>query len=454
MLIVGFQKGIPATNGTQDLARSLRAWAFSELFFALESSQKGVEDGFKAYQGLQKHTASCSVETHEQHLRVAQQALRHRAVAPLGDAASSALRTVCEDHFRLRCSCGKRSLAGRVCTLVAGHTENHRSTFRPTRVCLCGKSQVSRPDSFEAPSSPELGLPTASCCHDVRFLPFLPLNVDFVADPVLVPTSPRLARLRQSQQMRVLPSALPDANGFVALVADPPVKCDPVDGARLPGFTESFQHLSRWRLPSDVHLNGNSPTRCAYLGLEYLCPQGQRFFVPPLKNSGLVLTSTAAMRASRREKRRRERARDTPQELLMDEGEFEVAPLCAYRLYAPCVRHKKEGSRDPCVAQLSRLWIQTPPAGRGEIIEAAPRVSIADSTRGRGVDGLSPEVVCTGGKVALPHDSLVQLVLPTSYMSRESDGRLVPLPGFWDLDRSDAERCRLLPYTFWISRPS
>lgn len=334
-------------------------------------------------------------------------------------------------------------------------------------VCLCGKTQMSRPDSFEAPRTPEAGLPTTGpCCYNVRFLPFLPMTCDFVPDPVLVPTSPRLARMRPGHSVSPLPSALPDANGFVALVADPPVKCDPIEGSRLPGFGESFHHLNRWKLPStDLLSLSTGAARHAFVGFEYLCPQGQRFFVPPLKNSGLVPNSSAAARANRREKRRRDKTKEgtVQHELpgLLDEGEFEVTPLCSYRLFIPCVRHTKKdasskhGSDPSCVAQLVRLWIQTPSCGKdGKLIEVAPRVSLVDPRGGRGADGHLPEVVCTGGRVALPHDSLVQVILPTTYLVSEADGSKVALPSFWELGKNDAERCRLLPYTFWVSKPS
>uniref|UniRef100_A0A6T0Z2Z5 Nonsense-mediated mRNA decay factor SMG8 n=1 Tax=Alexandrium monilatum TaxID=311494 RepID=A0A6T0Z2Z5_9DINO len=450
-----------------ELTTSLCWWSFSELLYSLGTSQKGFEEGFKTYcHGVQKYGPMYTAEAHEQQMKVAQQVLHHHACSPLNAAAAVAMRSRCDHHFNSRCLCKRRSLSGRPCCLLDGHTDDHRSNFRPTRVCLCGKSQMSRPDAFEVPRTPVLGLPpTAPCCYNVRFLPFLPLSCDFVADPVLIPTSPRLARTRPGASC-ALPSALPDANGFVALVADPPVKCDPVEGSRLPGFMDNFTQFNRWRVLScDILSLNPSPPRYAYLGFEYACPQGQRFFVPPLKNSGLVVNCTAATRASRRVKRRRDRIRDEAQTHvlpgLLDEGEFEVAPLCSYRLFVPCVRHsKKEGSSrhggEPlCVAQLKRLWIQTPPAGKqGELIEAAPRVSITDPSQEKGEDGQTQEVVCTGGKVALPHDSLVQLVLPTAYLSPEADGTFRPLPSFWDLSRSDAERCRLLPYTFWVSKPS
>merc|ERR1712061_140339 len=108
----------------------------------------------------------------------------------------------------------------------------------------------------------------------------------------------------------------------------------------------------------------------------------------------------------------------------------------------------------PCMAQLSRIWVQTPPAGQqGEVIEAAPRVSIVDPRRERQSESEPAEVVCTGGKVTLPHDSLVQLVLPTTYLAPTGDGTFTALPKPWELSKAEAERCRLLPYTFRVSKP-
>lgn len=323
----------------------------------------------------------------------------------------------------------------------------------------------------------------ASCCQGASFLPFLP-HCDFVPEPVLVSSSPHLGLKTKALSERPLPSALPDAAGFTALIAEPPVKIDLLEGARLPGFVESLglQQFVSWPLTSSGPLlslrcelpnsEENQTRRVAHLGFEYLCPQGLRFFLPPAKGSGLVL----AARAAKRERRRIQKPPGRPQtdssqaqRGLFDDGEVEAVPLCPYRLYMPCVQHqpRKETSTDrqrrrsdgdePCVAQLSRLWIQTPPASSGgEIIEAAPRLLLVDPTGPKGPDGRLAEVVCMGGKVALPHDSLVQIVLPTAYMRpNEAPGRgFINLPSYWELAPSDAERCHLLPYTFWLSTTS
>eukprot|EP00811_Abedinium_folium_P036410 NODE_911_length_2702_cov_2.945243.p1 GENE.NODE_911_length_2702_cov_2.945243~~NODE_911_length_2702_cov_2.945243.p1 ORF type:complete len:276 (-),score=65.23 NODE_911_length_2702_cov_2.945243:1859-2686(-) len=243
-------------------------------------------------------------------------------------------------------------------------------------------------------------------------------------------------------------------------------------GCQKPGFIESFLYFSRWQLPSANFLNptADAPAH-AFVGFEYLCCQGHRFFVPPSKNSGLMQNSVVAARASRRDRRRRERTRDGSHgpplcELpgLLEEGGYEVAPLCAHRIYVPCTKHtRKDGSVPrrtadaPCVGQLVRLWLQTPPASRsGELIEAAPRVSIPDTRRGKTPEGRTCEVICTGGRTSLPHSSLVQLAMPATYFAPAADGgdTLLPLPGFGELEAKDAERCRLLPYTFWVSKPS
>ncbi|CAE8605091.1 unnamed protein product, partial [Polarella glacialis] len=155
------------------------------------------------------------------------------AYAPLQESAVATMRSQCETYCSSRRLCTESSLSGRGCSLLDGHKEEHRGSFRTTKVCLCGKSQVSRGDAFEAPRTPLAGLPPSGpCCHNVNFLPFLPLSCDFVPDPVLIPVSPRLSKVKVGGQMNSsLPSALPAAGGFVALVADPPLKVDPLDGS-------------------------------------------------------------------------------------------------------------------------------------------------------------------------------------------------------------------------------
>eukprot|EP00930_Biecheleria_cincta_P044131 TRINITY_DN30285_c0_g2_i1.p1 TRINITY_DN30285_c0_g2~~TRINITY_DN30285_c0_g2_i1.p1 ORF type:complete len:214 (+),score=21.75 TRINITY_DN30285_c0_g2_i1:1-642(+) len=213
-----------------------------------------------------------------------------------------------------------------------------------------------------------------------------------------------------------------------------------------------------------------------------MCPQGQRFFAPPQKHSGLVIAEASSTRVQRRRDKRAAPA-STPgggsSELgpglpgLLDEGAYEVAPLCPYRLYVPCVRHhrrdrhernnkghhhsrERDGQSARCVAQLARIWVQTPPLGKhGQIIEAAPRLSLVDVKAGKRVDGRFPEVTVSGGRVALPPESLVQLILPTTFLRPEAEGEAsAALPGFWELATSDAERCRLLPYLLWVSKVS
>merc|ERR1712039_535087 len=79
---------------------------------------------------------------------------------------------------------------------------------------------------------------------------------------------------------------------------------------------------------------------------------------------------------------------------------------------------KSQGHHGDCTstAQLSRLWIQTPPAIQdGQSVEAEPRMSLVDVHAEKGVNNLYPEVVCTAGKVSLPPGSLVQIVLPSIF---------------------------------------
>lgn len=478
-----------------DLVQSLCHWAHADLIFSLGSGQLAVEEACKAYgSGMQKISSPCPQEAHEQELRAGEQLAKQKAYAPLHEAALAAARKHCTEWFGSRQVCQSRSLTGRGCLLLAGHKEEHRSGFRTSKVCLCGKSQVNRHDCFTVPETTASGLPpSGSCCHNVSFLPFLPLTCDFVQGPVLIPAAPQMGKVKSSKDMPTsLPSALPPASGFVALVADPPVKVDPKEGSRLPGFGDTFHEMSRWRLPpvSDplgaLGLNpaGLSSGGCVYVGFEYMCPQGQRFFAPPQKHSGLVIAEASSKSVQRRRDKRAGSSAPTggggSAEIgpgapgLLDEGAYEVAPLCPYRLYVPCVRHhrrdrherngnkghhhnrERDGQSARCVAQLTRIWVQTPPIGKnGEIIEAAPRVSLVDIKAGKRVDGRYPEVTVSGGRVALPPESLVQLVLPTTYLRPEAEGEASsPLPGFWELATSDAERCRLLPYLLWVSKPS
>ncbi|CAK9093883.1 unnamed protein product [Durusdinium trenchii] len=222
--------------------------------------------------------------------------------------------------------------------------------------------------------------------------------------------------------MTALPSALPEANGFLALVADAPIAVDP-EGARLPGFGDQLYGLSCWHLP----LAGPKEV---YVGFEYVCPQGYRFLAPPYKCSGL---STGKQPEVEGKKGRRRREQTS-----LEEGEYESVPLCGYRLYVPCVQHRRQKGRrgdPPCISQLTRIWVQTP--HRRELIQAEPRVAIVDTKGEVGSDGRPKEVIMTGGKVVLPAGMLVQLVLPYAYFRADT-----PVPSFWDLGH-DAERCRL-----------
>lgn len=183
---------------------------------------------------------------------------------------------------------------------------------------------------------------------------------------------------------------------------------------------------------------------------------------PPPKCSGLVVADPELSRP-RRSRRRKDGYRDgqppaTP--AVMDEsgaGELEVVPLCPYRLFLPCVRHRDRRPRSKgrenitsCIAQLGRIWVFTPPGSCGSLT-AAPRICVVDPAGPAGVDGRGAEVVVTGGKVALPPSTLVQLVLPSTYF-RPGDVKS-PLPRCSDLSAAEAERCRLLPYLLSLRRP-
>eukprot|EP00927_Polykrikos_kofoidii_P046371 TRINITY_DN40604_c0_g1_i1.p1 TRINITY_DN40604_c0_g1~~TRINITY_DN40604_c0_g1_i1.p1 ORF type:complete len:963 (-),score=153.14 TRINITY_DN40604_c0_g1_i1:544-3432(-) len=492
-----------------DLVAQLRRASFAELLFSLSTAQRGFEEAQRAY-AMSTGTPGSTLAIQDQKLQAALRVLGWKVCAPLSCAASEVLRAHCESQLVARRSCGVRSVNGRVCTLREGHSEEHRSSLMRLITCLCGKTQLSRADIFDAPPTPQAGLPPASaCCRSSSFLSFLPLNCDFTSAPKVVPASPHgiaaatsVPTTRASRHggvvpgADILPSVLPDARGFVAIVAEQKLQIDPVQGCRLPGFGEvangsnasGYSHLSqfsRWRLPvatipSCGTTSDTALPRVVLVGFEYVCPQGIRFFLPPTKFSGLALSKSTDARERRKDKHRRvDRASaqeaasgDGPPspELpgLLDEGEFEAAPLCAYRLFAPCIRHRKTSSASrgapskqdhdepPCVAQLSRLWVQTPPASKsGEIIEAAPRVSVVDTQAEKDEDGLAPEVVFCGGRVALPTDSFVQLILPSVFHKPSEEGQAsIPLPGFHTLTKSDADRCRLLPYTFCVTKPT
>eukprot|EP00434_Breviolum_minutum_P006696 symbB.v1.2.005911.t1/scaffold347.1/size224350/6 len=433
--------------GSPEMCWSLGSWAFPELFFAFNSAQEAIDEACQTFSA--NLAASPSMDPQDL-LRVAQQLVQKKTYAPMSDYAVRVSKQHCERMVALarqrRCSvtahgfvpihgfillrppCKSRGASGRPCSLLEGHKEPHRNNFRACKVCLCGKSQVQLAETFEAPKAAKDGLPPfGACCHNANFLPFLPDSCDFDMDPVLVPPSPRLAKIhRGGHALAALPSALPEANGFVALVADAP------EGARLPGFGEQFNGMSRWRLPGSGPPGPSS--KDVYIGVEYLCPLGHRFFAPPPKYSGLDHT---------KESEGKRRSRRKEQGPTLDEGDVESVPLCGYRLYVPCVQHRRHKGRGrgepPCVAQLSRIWVQTPQ--RKELIEAEPRIAMVDTKGEVGVDGRTPEVVMTGGKVVLPAGMLVQLVLPCAYYRGSAKG---DLPSFWELGLNEAERCRLL----------
>ncbi|CAJ1396910.1 unnamed protein product [Effrenium voratum] len=405
----------------EPLSWSLGTWAYPELFFAFSTSQDAIDEACRGF------GANGSAERQEEQLKAAEQMAQQKATAPFQRHAAAETRKLCERLAKRPCKA--RSLSGRSCALLEGHKEQHRgaSNFRSCLPCLCGKSQVQLADSFVPPQGPAVAMPSfGSCCHNASFMPFLPLTCDFEMDPVLIPPSPRLGKIKPgSSAMRALPSALPEAKGFVALVADAPLRLDPKEGAQLPGFADQLQMLSRWRpaVGSEVFL-GFEP-------LGYSCPQGHRFFGPAPRNSGVSSDPREAEAP-----RRRRKEREVPGE----EGEYEVAPLCPYRLYVPCVQHRRreKGQGTPCVAQLTRIWVKTP--ARADL-DASPRVALVDTSGDVGPDGKAPEIMVTGGKVALPRDMVVQLVLPTTYFRPDGSA----LPNFWDLG-NEAERCRLLPY--------
>lgn len=428
--------GPSGPSGSPEMCWSLGSWAFPELFFAFNSAQEAVDEGCRIFSS----SLSTSPTDPQDLLRGALQLVRQKTYAPLVDYAVRLCQRHCErmaqraqPHGR---PCKFRGSSGRPCALQEGHKEPHRNNFRPCKVCLCGKSQVQVTETFDPPKVTKDGLPPfGACCHNVQFLPFLPDICDF-DDPVLIPPSPRLAKVqRGGAALAALPSALPEANGFVALVADAPMPLDPLEGARLPGFGDQLMHLSRWRLPGPV---AGPSSLDVYVGFEYLCPLGHRFFAPPPKYSGLESEG----------KRRGRRKEQGPS---LDEGDLQSIPLCGYRLYVFCVQHRRHKGRNrsdpPCVAQLMRIWVQTP--RRREVIEAEPRVQMVDVKGEAGPDGRAPEVVMTGGKVVLPPGMLVQLVLPSAYYRASGD-----LPSFWELSSEAVDRCRLLPYLLTLRPPS
>eukprot|EP00929_Paragymnodinium_shiwhaense_P061646 TRINITY_DN30811_c0_g1_i2.p1 TRINITY_DN30811_c0_g1~~TRINITY_DN30811_c0_g1_i2.p1 ORF type:complete len:938 (+),score=209.60 TRINITY_DN30811_c0_g1_i2:116-2929(+) len=509
-----------------DVVAPLRRWAFAELLFSFCTSQRGYEEGHRGYKAATHSLGPMSEETYEQHFKAALRLLHRRSSAPLHEAAAAALARRCDGHYAAKRLCPQRSIYGRACPLVSGHDDDHKSVLRPVVVCLCGKSQTTKQDSFGLPATPEEGLPPASaCCRYASFVPFLPAECDVLVEPPVLPVSPRAhalaaraARATGKGAGSLLPPALPDAHGFVAVVAEPSEKCDPHQAFRLAGFSSessggnaaaapsgtstappgALQHMSKWRLPAAGFMGGCglgdvSTARHVYVGFEYVCPQGQRFFLPPSKSSGLIACKSSDAKEKRKEKHRRsERSghetggppssppKGPQRELpgLFDEGAFETVPLTPYRLFVPvppqCVRHGKKdaatnaaatngsASRQPTddglgMAQLCRIWVKTPSAEKsGELIVASPRIRVVDPEAEKGVDGTQPEFTCSGGKVVLPHGRLVQLVLPQTF--HRPDGSPVQLPVAprqrLGSKGSEMERCRLLPYVFWVSKPS
>ncbi|CAE7869207.1 unnamed protein product, partial [Symbiodinium microadriaticum] len=150
--------------------------------------------------------------------------------------------------------------------------------------------------------------PFGPCCHNASFMPFLPISfTDTELEPVLIPPAPCLGKIKPGGiVMTALPSALPEAQGFVALVADAPINIDPSEGARLPGFGDQLTQLSCWRIPVATP---SAPRRAVRVGFEYFCPQGHRFMAPPPKCSGLVVADPELSRP-RRSRRRKDGYRD------------------------------------------------------------------------------------------------------------------------------------------------
>ncbi|CAK9063000.1 Hypothetical protein SCF082_LOCUS32703 [Durusdinium trenchii] len=425
MVIVGLKV---AAGTLLALPKTLRF--HRELYFAFNSAQEAIDEACQSF------SAKLGSADSQELLEAAEQQVLQKTYTPLGACAWAVARKHCERLINMQSRpCKARCWSGRSCNLMEGHQEPHRHGFRSTKVCLCGKSEVQLFEKFEPPKAAAEGIaPFGPCCHNVNFMPFLPEGCDFDMDPVLIPPSPRLARIKPGAvAMTALPSALPEANGFLALVADAPIAVDP-EGARLPGFGDQLYGLSCWHLP----LAGPKEV---YVGFEYVCPQGYRFLAPPYKCSGL---STGKQPEVEGKKGRRRREQTS-----LEEGEYESVPLCGYRLYVPCVQHRRQKGRrgdPPCISQLTRIWVQTP--HRRELIQAEPRVAIVDTKGEVGSDGRPKEVIMTGGKVVLPAGMLVQLVLPYAYFRADT-----PLPSFWDLGH-DAERCRLLPYLLTLRRPS
>ncbi|CAK9063221.1 Hypothetical protein SCF082_LOCUS32776 [Durusdinium trenchii] len=466
MVIVGLKV---AAGTLLALPKTLRF--HRELYFAFNSAQEAIDEACQSF------SAKLGSADSQELLEAAEQQVLQKTYTPLGACAWAVARKHCERLINMQSRpCKARCWSGRSCNLMEGHQEPHRHGFRATKVCLCGKSEVQLFEKFEPPKAAAEGIaPFGPCCHNVNFMPFLPEGCDFDMDPVawtaqisredgdgerntegltgtvqlwekklslwmvvdglpLPATSWGLARIKPGAvAMTALPSALPEANGFLALVADAPIAVDP-EGARLPGFGDQLYGLSCWHLP----LAGPKEV---YVGFEYVCPQGYRFLAPPYKCSGL---STGKQPEVEGKKGRRRREQTS-----LEEGEYESVPLCGYRLYVPCVQHRRQKGRrgdPPCISQLTRIWVQTP--HRRELIQAEPRVAIVDTKGEVGSDGRPKEVIMTGGKVVLPAGMLVQLVLPYAYFRADT-----PVPSFWDLGH-DAERCRLLPYLLTLRRPS